>query len=285
MNRISGVCLPLFSAFIFCMATISMAQTYPEYTSTTVNDFANLLGSPLQARLSERLERLNAETGVEMAIVTLESRQTYAPSRSLEQFSTGLFNAWGIGNASRNDGVLVLILSEDREIRIELGEAYTQDWDAVAQNVINDAFIPSLLEDDYRTGIDIGSAAVIDSIVTPFLQGAAPSVVPASSFMNKVVMGVAMAVVLLVALVDPISSLLARMRRCPNCGQRSLTQTTRVLRPATDGLSGEGERTITCSNCGHADITNYSISRLRSSTRGGGFGGGRSGGGGASGRF
>ena len=56
-----------------------------------------------------------------MTIITLESQAPYAPDETLEEFATNLFNNWGIGDAARNDGILVLVLPDDRAMRIELG--------------------------------------------------------------------------------------------------------------------------------------------------------------------
>ena len=59
-----------------------------------------------------------------MKIITLESQAPYAPDETLEEFATNLFNDSGIGDATRNDGILVLVLPDDRAMRIERGAGY-----------------------------------------------------------------------------------------------------------------------------------------------------------------
>jgi uncharacterized protein len=56
------------------------AQTFPDPVSTTVNDFADLLPERTNARSSQRLTRLERETGVELTVVTLPRRPTSPPT-------------------------------------------------------------------------------------------------------------------------------------------------------------------------------------------------------------
>jgi len=75
----------------------AVGQTYPTYENTTVNDYAHVIPSDIEATIAAQLSALKAETGVEMTLLTLESKRPYAPNQSLEEFATGLFNNWGIG--------------------------------------------------------------------------------------------------------------------------------------------------------------------------------------------
>jgi hypothetical protein len=55
------------------------AQTFPDYTSTTVNDFADLLPDEDERALAQRLARLERETGVELTVVTLPTQADLRP--------------------------------------------------------------------------------------------------------------------------------------------------------------------------------------------------------------
>lgn len=65
-------------------ANAAIAQSYPEYSSTTVNDFAGLLDEGAEARLSKQLSDLRKTTGVEMTILTLSRQDMFAPDQTLE---------------------------------------------------------------------------------------------------------------------------------------------------------------------------------------------------------
>jgi hypothetical protein len=61
----------------------------------------------------------------------------------IESFATNLFNAWGIGDAERNDGVLLLVARDDRLVRIELGAGYDpfdegRLWTVFNEHILSD---------------------------------------------------------------------------------------------------------------------------------------------------
>lgn len=270
------------------MANLAWAQSYPSYESTTVNDYADLLSSAQEAQLSQRLDQLRSDTGVEMTVLTLDSQDPFAPGQTLEGFAAGIFNEWGIGDAERNDGVLVLVLRQDRQMRIELGAGYRRDWDNLARRVVDDHFLPAFRNNDYPRGILQGSEAVIDQIVQPFHQGSPAPTGDESNWVASLIIVGSVAVAMLGVLRDHWAKLTTRLRHCPNCGRRGLSLTRRVIAPATTAHSGQGMQRVKCAHCEYADESPYVIarhSRRRARGSGGGFGGGRSGGGGASGRW
>ena len=271
---------------LLLLSTAAFAQTLPEPVRTTITDQADLLTDTEEDTLHQRLENLRADTGVELAVLTLASHQPFAPEGSIESFATDVFNAWGVGSADRNDGVLVLILSEDRAMRIELGEAFGRDWDRAAATIINRSFLPAFAEDRYADGIFDGVEDIDTSLLQPFLNGeTAPSDAPALMNWMAVVAFVGAA---FLVMRRRIGNLVTRFKRCPNCGSRALSRENITHRGATDSHAGEGERVTKCSHCTYRHGTRYRIAprdKRHETTGRGSFGGGRSGGGGASGRW
>lgn len=270
----------LLAIFLSLLAPFALAQSYPDYNSTTVNDYAGLLDEAAEARLSEQLEALRRDTGVEMTLLTLSRQDVFAPDQTLEQFATGLFDHWGIGDKIRNDGVLILILRTDRAMRIELGKAYGRDWDRASAKVIDRSFIPAFSEDRYQEGIETGVTDAIETIVRPFLAGEDAPSGGAGQGIVWIVLGAMGAGFLALINRDKF----VRLRKCPQCGARHLSRTRHIKRKATKTSEGDGDMITECSNCAYRDVVPYTISRVRSSS-GSSFGGGSSGGGGASGRW
>ena len=165
---------------LFCLVALPLwAQTFPDYDRTTITDLADLLPEGEETALHQRLETLRADTGIELAVLTLPTQLDYAPDMPLEAFATALFDHWGIGDATRNDGILVVILHQDRAMRIELGAGFGRDWDRVSAEVINRSFLPAFADGYIARGIRDGVDDVITSIALPFANGA-PA--PASGF-------------------------------------------------------------------------------------------------------
>ena len=269
------------------MATVAQAQSFPDPVRPTITDHADLLSLEDEAILDQILNDMRSETGVQTAVVTLTSKATYAPDATLETFATDLFNTWGIGDADRNDGILLLVVSEDREVRIELGEAYGRDWDRVASTALNQTILPAFEAENYRTGLFDGVDHIHIAIASPFVAGETAPDTAQSPLDWMVIVAFAGAASFVGR--RRLAKAAVRLRRCPNCGGRSLSVKTEVHVKPTASTEGEGEHITVCSSCAYRDGSRYKIRAYDASktanARGGGYGGGRSGGGGASGRW
>ncbi|MDU8913462.1 TPM domain-containing protein [Aestuariicoccus sp. MJ-SS9] len=143
----------------------------PGYRDVYINDYADLLDDPAETRIRDDLIELYDRTGVEMTVLTIDSMGTYGFDGTIESFATQLFNTWGIGNADRNDGVLVLVARYDRQMRIELGAGYGRARDGDMQRVIDNAFLPAFRRDAYQEGIETGVDATVFEIAGVYPGG------------------------------------------------------------------------------------------------------------------
>ncbi|MDQ7071409.1 MAG: TPM domain-containing protein [Rhodobacterales bacterium] len=275
----------LLSIILFTLASFANAQSYPDYSSTTVNDFSGLLSPEAEARVAAQLATLKSETDIEMTVVTLSRRAMFTDTQTLEEFATGLFNNWGIGDKTRNDGILVLVMRSDREMRIELGAAFGRDWDRVAEMVVDRSFLPLFKQDKYEAGIEKGVSDVIATIAMPFHnREPAPETSGGVSGWWALLIPIPL---LLAAFFNTIKDRIAANRPCPKCGHKTLSVVRNTLNQATKSSAGNGERVTACSRCDYRLAVPYTISRRsssKSSSRSS-FGGGSSGGGGASGKW
>jgi uncharacterized protein len=274
----------LVLVFALFLPAALLAQSWPVYENIYVNDYANVIEEGAEGRITKALTSLREETGIEATVLTLYTRWGYETG-SLEDFATGLFNHWGIGNADRNDGILVLVVSEDREMRIELGAGYPAGFNREAQDIIDRIFIPAFKQDDFSTGIEDGTAAVITRIARANYAGEAPAASSGGgggAFVGAIV--AAFAALIGGALFG--RRITDRFRKCPQCGKRGLHSERHTLESATTSSQGRGEKTVSCASCGYTVTTQFTIPRRStSSSSGGSFGGGSSSGGGASGRW
>jgi len=271
------------------MSLSAYAQTFPEPVSDGVNDFADLLPPEVEARVTEALAQGRADTGVHLVLVTMERISDFGGAgQRIEDYAKSLFNAWGIGDAARNDGILILVAKSDREMRIALGAGYPVIWDNAAQRVIDRHFLPAFREDRYAEGIEAGVPATFDLIARPFVADNPPPEpeVPVGDIVQTILTGLLIAGVGLMAFRHQIGGVLGRFRTCPKCGHRGLHQTRHVLDPPTTTKAGRGEVIRECASCATQTVIPFTLP-VKSSSSGssGGFGGGSSSGGGASGRW
>ncbi|KAB7616122.1 TPM domain-containing protein [Amylibacter sp. SFDW26] len=136
--------------------TLSFAQSYPAPLSPYVSDYANIIDAQTEARITQSLQNLKAAKGVEMRVVTINSVSDYGHTSSVPDFTTSMINTWGIGDASRNDGILFLTSIEDREMFIGLGSGYTPVYDDRMDRVFEYYVKPYFKNEDYAQGIEVG---------------------------------------------------------------------------------------------------------------------------------
>ncbi|MGB3177916.1 MAG: TPM domain-containing protein [Albidovulum sp.] len=267
------------------------AESFPIHQDIFVNDFADVIAPEAETRIRSALETLKADTGVEMTVLTIQSRSAFEAAGSLEAFSTGLFNHWGIGDANRNDGILLLVATEDRETRIELGSGYHQGYDVTAQDIISRWMVPAFRDLRWADGAEAGTREVIARIARRHAAQLPPEPVPSSPkgllerAMEWIPWAAFAALGAFILFGRRLRDGFARFSRCPECGQRGLHRHRDLLDGTEESPKRHGRLTTTCRHCDYRTEKDYQISNRRSGSGGGGFGGGSSSGGGASGRW
>lgn len=275
---------------LLALALPASAQTLPEPMTDTLSDYAGLIAPEDATRLSEALRALRAETGVHVAVAVMGRTADHGGTGArIDDYAKALFNQWGIGNPALNDGILILVARDDREVRIALGAGYDVIWDNAAQRVIDRFMLPAFREDRYTAGIEGGITATYDLIARPHAAGNPPPE-PESNAVEvttSVTFFIIFFGVATVILRSALGDWLARFKRCENCGARALRRKRVVIHKASQTAQGLGKMHTTCTQCKHDTVQTFPIAKASrgSSSRGGGFGGGSSSGGGATGRW
>jgi len=158
----------LLLAIIFFSAPVA-AQTFPELSGRVV-DRAELLDPATETVLTEKLAALEAETGDQLVIVTLETLQDY----EIEDYGYRLGRAWGIGQSENDGGVLLIIAPNERKVRIEVGYGLEPILtDAFSSHVIQTQVLPAFREGAFESGIVAGSDAIMDQLRLDPVEAAA----------------------------------------------------------------------------------------------------------------
>ena len=134
----------------------------PSVTLTgRVTDAADILDDAQEASLSRRLEQLERKTGHQMVVVTVRT----LGGRDVAVFTRELGNAWGIGRAEHNDGVILLAAPKERKARIAVGYGLEKTLtNAVCDKIMDDQMLPRFRAGDLPGGIEAGAGALIDLI-------------------------------------------------------------------------------------------------------------------------
>lgn len=126
-----------------------------------VNDFAQLLDAPTRAALEQRLKEVESKTSSEIAVATVTSLD----GMSVEEYADRLFMDWGVGQEKTDNGVLILVAPNERQMRIEVGYGLEGVLpDGLAGEVRDAQFLPRFRDDDYAGGIRDGVGRIADIV-------------------------------------------------------------------------------------------------------------------------
>lgn len=277
---------------LIALPTLALAQTWPELQNVYVNDYAEVIDDDAEARMRTLLETLKAETGIEASVLALNSRVDFqTDGGSLADFGIGLINHWGIGDAEKNNGILIMVLVDDREMTVELGAAYTKDDDLLAADVIDATFTPAFQNDDYSGGIERGTSEIIASIAGFGLPADAVPVTTTTQTDSEgggiggwILGGLGALFALGVGWGIFGRRIKDSRAVCPSCGKQGMNTETNVVDKPTLESAGKGEKIVTCTHCDHREVSSYDIAKLVEKPKEE-TGGGKSEGGGASGKW
>ncbi|TXD39798.1 TPM domain-containing protein [Lujinxingia vulgaris] len=266
MSMLALRLLPLVITLMFPALASAMSPEEvpnPQERREWVADEANLLDAFHRESINRALTQLEADTGIEIAVVTVESVDSPTP----KDFTTELFNHWGVGKAEENNGLLIVLVSEERRLEMETGYGLegvlTDGWLKVMQER---DMVPRFREGNFAAGLTAGvfaldrrlrSEANFGSHTTPGSRDPAPEP-PTKPAPTRSSQGTPWWVWLLGA--GGIAGFVARARwlqTCPKC-----KSTMRILEEyEEDGYLHEGQETeekigsmnydvYECENCG-----------------------------------
>jgi len=135
---------------VFLIPVLALAYSNPGQPSGFVNDFAGMLSAEQKQQLETKLTDFEKTTGNEIAVATIPN----LGGDTIENFAVKLFEEWKIGKAKNDNGVLLLIAKDDREMRIEVGYGLEGALtDAQSYWIIQNIMRPAFQAGDYDAGI------------------------------------------------------------------------------------------------------------------------------------
>jgi len=161
--RPSAVAAAVLLAVVWTAAPAA-ALDFPPLTGRVV-DNADILSAADERRITEQLARHEADTSNQVVVVTLPSLQ----NTTIEDFGYQLGRHWGIGQAGRDNGALLIVAPVERKVRIEVGYGLEGSLpDATAKLIIERHILPAFREGDLPGGISAGVDTILAAIEGTF---------------------------------------------------------------------------------------------------------------------
>jgi len=148
----------VLAGLALCLASLALALDFPPLTGRVV-DQANIMTAQSRTELETKLKELEDKSSIQLVVATVKSLQ----GGDVETYANGLFRSWKLGEAKKNNGVLLLIAPAEHKVRIEVGYGLEGTLtDALSSVIISSAIIPRFKTGDFSGGIERG----VDGIVS-----------------------------------------------------------------------------------------------------------------------
>ena len=154
-HDIKNMAIALCLAILYLFAPITYADNLSNNYKADhyVNDYANMLTPEQRQNINTDLSSFDKKTSNQIVIATFNSLN----GKSLEDFSIKLANKWKIGTKQNNNGVLLLIIKNDRKMRIEVGRGLEGALtDGLSGDIIRNKILPEFKQQNYYLGIKKG---------------------------------------------------------------------------------------------------------------------------------
>ena len=155
--------LPALASLFLVATPAAAAPEFPTLTGRVV-DAANIIPDDVEAELSAKLEALEAQSQRQLVVVTVPSLGGY----EISDYGYQLGREWGVGDAERNDGALLIVAPNERKVRIEVGYGMEPIiTDGLSFLIINNEILPRFKAGDMAGGIVAGTDALIHQMQLP----------------------------------------------------------------------------------------------------------------------
>ncbi len=155
MTRASGWLL----AVLLALPLVGQAQQADvPYLTGRVVDNAEVLKADTRRGLAEQLQAHEQKTTNQVAVLTVPTIH----GESVEEYAVRVLEQWKLGGKGKDNGVLVVVVPQDRRMRIEVGYGLEgMLTDAAASRIIRDVMTPRFRRGDYDGGISQGVGAIL----------------------------------------------------------------------------------------------------------------------------
>ena len=256
--------------FLWCSCLPVVAKEYtlqeiPNVHLSNRNQYVSnpdgILNSQSVAGINQLLQTVADSLGIEVAVVAVESIGQEEP----RTFANELFKLWGLGKQGKDNGLLLLLVTEpnNRSITFETGYGLESVLpDAICFRLQQRYMVPDMKEGDYSLGMLKGVAAVKEYLEASDYERDGLLGQTDDEDMALLWLFGAMAL-LFFGVIGLVIYLQMRPRVCPNCGQKSFYyQGTRTITRATYFSEGVVAKVYRCKKCGYTESHQQRTDRL-----------------------
>jgi uncharacterized protein len=160
------------------LASRAAAQDPPPELTQPVNDFAGVIDPSSEAAMESLIRSLQQASGDVVVVATVE---TFQPYGDLREYAVRMFEnrGRGIGQKGKDNGVLIVLAEQDRQVWIEVGYDLEQFiTDGFAGETSRQYMVPEFRRGQFGAGLLAGTSRIVGRIAegrNVTLQGVRPT--------------------------------------------------------------------------------------------------------------
>jgi uncharacterized protein len=137
-------------AILIAPLGVAAQQEFPRFSAPIV-DAADVVDDDAEERINAQLLSYQRRSGNQVAVAVVET----LGRASIEDYAEDLFDAWAVGEKDKDNGVLLVIAMQERDLRIEVGYGVEGDLTDIESGDIVDKMAPLM------RGGDVGGAIAL----------------------------------------------------------------------------------------------------------------------------
>ncbi|WP_459926353.1 TPM domain-containing protein [Flavobacterium covae] len=167
-QHISNNKLGFFLSLLFYFINYSWAQyDIPKKPSfqTSVYDYAKVLSDNEKELLEEKLIKYSDSTTTQIVFISIETLK----GENIGLLAPRWAHTWGVGQAKKDNGVILLLAKKERKIWISPGYGVEDRLTAgITGEIVRDYIVPEFKKGNYYEGLDQGADAIIKALKGKF---------------------------------------------------------------------------------------------------------------------
>lgn len=156
LQKKSHLKLSLAVSVFWLLSLLSFALDVP-HLQGTVTDLAGILSEDGKTEIENFLLNIDDKTQLQIAVLIIDSLE----GESLEDYSYRVAREWKLGSKERDSGALLLVVFNDKKLRIETGYGIEENLtDARSSQIIRNIIAPEFRRNNYEKGVFDGVQAM-----------------------------------------------------------------------------------------------------------------------------
>ena len=165
MSKINKIAILFFLTVLPLGITAQDKLPVPASPQAWVNDYAGVFSKEQASSLNQKLNGFEYRSSTQIFVVTVADNGGYPVS----DLSQRIGEAWGVGQKGKDNGLLILVDMQDRDVFITTGYGLEEFVpDAIASRIVQNEILPAFKQGAYFEGVDAAANVLISLLEGEF---------------------------------------------------------------------------------------------------------------------